>query len=472
MSAISAFAVPSDETKQTVSLAGMSQRSIVLTFSFLVLFALPGLFNGLEFSPFIGAGLVAIPYAFLALLYASGRAWKRSWPFHAGMLFVTLIFVVNVLLFGRAMISDMELVRSTATKLFVSTAMQGALLVAIVSILLSVKDDHRQEVLQRSLVFALVWFCLAQLLLGGLGIEHADKAQIPQTLRPALFLSHAGIDFNRFLFPISTGMTNACVYPLLLASLSLFRLRSSGWSLIWFLLAAALLVMNDSRTYQMALPIALIFWWMSRRFGAAMIVVAAWLPLALFLAVILKASNLIDIASDRYDTYGLFSGREYLWTIFLNYWNVASFGQLFFGNGVYGQVAAGISSSYSFVFAGWNDAGRDLASLHNSYLQFLIDGGLISAVLHIGLIVLVLGRLRLYARVQGRHQPLWRGLMVFLIALLTVCGTEVTITFYGREGFTVFFLVCLLALTCGPEVKQEKVPMAETPANQPLALTL
>lgn len=463
MPAISAF--PSYGPKQTDLLAGLSQRSIVLTFSFFVLFALPGLFSGQELSPYIGAGLVAIPYAFLVLLFASGMVWKRQWPSDAGIFLVTLIFVVNIILFGSAMISDMELVRSTASKLLVSTAMQGALLVAIVAILLSVKDDQRQEVLQRSLVSALVWFCLAQLLLSSLGVEHADKAQIPQTLRPALFLSYVGIDFNRFLFPISTGMTNACVYPLLLASLSLFRLRSSGWSLIWFLLAAALLLMNDSRTYQMALPIAFAFWWMARRFGAAMVVVAACLPLALFLAVILKASNLIDIASDRYDTYGLFSGREYLWTIFLDYWNTASFAQLFFGNGVYGQVAAGISSSYSFVFAGWNDAGRELASLHNSYLQFLIDGGLVSAVLHVGLIVLVLGRLRLYARVQGPHQPLWSGLLVFFIALLTVCGTEVTITFYGREGFTVFFLVCLLALTCGPEVKQEKVPMTAPPAN-------
>ena len=175
--------------------------------------------------------------------------------------------------------------------------------------------------------------------------------------------------------------------------------------------------------------------------GAAGVVslVYAWVSGAAGAVLTFLASLFPVFERGPASTLSSLAGREDIWQIVLRAWRDAPLVEKVFGYGSDGQVASGASTSYSYLFRGWMQNPYE-ATAHNSTLQMLIDGGLVGAVLFLGVFV---AATRGWSRTPG---VVGRAGTTILVVLAFVSVTEVTTASgEGQETFWIFACLVLLA---------------------------
>ncbi|MBB5164298.1 O-antigen ligase [Mycobacterium sp. AZCC_0083] len=148
------------------------------------------------------------------------------------------------------------------------------------------------------------------------------------------------------------------------------------------------------------------------------------------------------VKSESIDSIG---GRDYIWRQAIDYWIelVNGLPHMLFGFGANGQYRSGASLTYSESLAKII-RHPETASVHNSFLQQLFDGGLV------GWLLLALAIYWASAKLAKRQRA-WgnRGLSAIVaMAVLLLSGmTEVSLT-PGAEQDTFWLLMILIGVAC------------------------
>jgi len=80
---------------------------------------------------------------------------------------------------------------------------------------------------------------------------------------------------------------------------------------------------------------------------------------------------------------GFGTGRGDIWEAVLSHLTNPSFQHLI-GYGAYGQTTSGVSKQYAWVF---NELGSSHASCHNTFLQYIMDGGYIGGAMWMAILI-------------------------------------------------------------------------------------
>jgi hypothetical protein len=137
-------------------------------------------------------------------------------------------------------------------------------------------------------------------------------------------------------------------------------------------------------------------------------------------------------------------GREVIWRRSIEYWSEWVNGprHILFGYGVNGQYGSGVSMGYKDLISGIV-RNPELASLHNSYLQQIFDGGLIGWILLVSAIFWAGAR---FAR--QRAWGIWGLSASAALTALVLSGlTEVSLS-PGPYQDTFWVLIILIGAAC------------------------
>jgi O-antigen ligase len=138
---------------------------------------------------------------------------------------------------------------------------------------------------------------------------------------------------------------------------------------------------------------------------------------------------LILLKLDDTEALSLLSRRDAIWNLTISNYSPNLY-ELIFGYGYIGQYSSGISELYSNLFPGYGN--QEQISVHNSYLQILLDYGLF------GLLLLVITVLKLFRRFKAKKQVALYMVLVFLI----ICGvTDLSIQPNNINMLTAFLII-------------------------------
>lgn len=141
----------------------------------------------------------------------------------------------------------------------------------------------------------------------------------------------------------------------------------------------------------------------------------------------------------------LLGGREVLWFEFYTYFKNFSF-MHFFGYGIFGQAASGISSNYTYLFT-WEVMNPELITLHNTVLQTITDIGFIGISILLWLLYLMIDY---FTSIINKNLLLdnvaIKVALFSLIYLVLIGATEVSINVYNFYTFYIFVFTCFYFL--------------------------
>ena len=195
-------------------------------------------------------------------------------------------------------------------------------------------------------------------------------------LHNSRLLEYIGINLQRSRFLI---FNNFSYYSMMLGILfigvnsMLLKRKFLKYSVILSVLIS--FVILDARGPFFALVIIIVFKSIFYRIGSL-----GFFLFVFAIAIIPFAYSLISIyfGLQSGDNLALVSSRDILWqAFFFNY--DPSLIQFVFGYGYLGQYISGISAEYEHLFINWGNSSQ--ISLHNSYLQYIMDLGIIGVLL-------------------------------------------------------------------------------------------
>lgn len=266
--------------------------------------------------------------------------------------------------------------------------------------------------------------------------------------------------FVRTVYPLTSSLnTPPAIAAIYLAAVSFFILES-GWlrrSLRVICLIAAIIVLIGAGA-RMPLVIAagltvtvlclpFITRWIAQ--GAVLLATVSAFVLPSISTFIQSAVNpLISLALNRdaqTDPSDALNGRDFIWARSVDYWfdRVNDLPHMLLGFGVDGPYLSGASLTYSERFSTVIRTPA-LASMHNSFLQQLFDGGILGWILLIGAMYWASARL-------ARHRRMWgnAGLsaIVAMTGLILSGITEISLV-PGATHETFWLLMVLVGVAC------------------------
>lgn len=213
-----------------------------------------------------------------------------------------------------------------------------------------------------------------------------------------------GIDSDRFNFLIFSNFAYlSMLYCLpLIFYLKYFKIKKNYITILVCLFS---LILLDARGSFFAALLALFIGNKMFRFSMKWQI----LFISIFLIIPLITNKVLELLElNNAETIAIFSRRDAIWNITIDNYS-PSVSEFLFGYGYVGQYTSGISELYSNLFPGYGNQNQ--ISVHNSYLQILIDFGII-------------------------------GLMIFIISILKlikVFKTSNNVTLYT---VVIFFVIC------------------------------
>ena len=287
--------------------------------------------------------------------------------------------------------------------------------------------------------------------------------------------------FVRTIYPLSWSLEVApeiaSVYVGAAAFLILERGRlRRAYRLVCFLAAFVVLLEAGARTAlfaAIALPVLIIFLpaiarWIAPTLTLLASVSALILPAIVSSVAVVVTPFLVFIAPGR-DIYrgqiASISNRDFIWTRSVNYWNDHVGGTLdqLFGFGQNGQYGSGASLTYASALA-TTLRHPELATMHNSFLQQLFDGGL--AGWSLLTLAIFWASIRLF-RARRTWGPQGVAAIVAMVVLLVNSMTQVTIA-PGAPFEAFWVLVILVGVACqSPSGEDTKTG---TSGNLPVAI--
>jgi len=163
----------------------------------------------------------------------------------------------------------------------------------------------------------------------------------------------------------------------------------------------------------------------------------------------LQAAGELPAFVERVFTMLTISNRDIIWSGAFS-GAFRNFPSAVFGNGVFGHITSGASGIYGYLFeVSW--VNPLLMGSHNSYIQILLDGGLLALIGFLALVGAVLWKLPGIASdlTGSSAEPLEvikmeRNLSIPLVYLLMTASTEVSISYLAPE--ILYLLVAVLLL--------------------------
>lgn len=201
----------------------------------------------------------------------------------------------------------------------------------------------------------------------------------------------------------------------------------------------------------------------------------AWAPYVALLAMILPlymlpiyvAINDPSVSRERLsffapgsDTEELtsLSGRTLIWEEALVVFQEGSVSSQLVGYGLHGHVTSGAAAEYG-ADAYWIDDVTGL-SLHNAWLQVLVDSGAVGAVAFLGAIMVAIRRLRSYGGLSGRTGS------VLLLTLALTSATEASLAPGVAQTPWVLATVLIFACPSARSIGSDDVPVDASAAQR------
>lgn len=433
-----------------------------VTFTIMLALALPGLVNGqsLPSEAVIGLVLLLIAHALIFRVLLS-----KSTVFALETKSLPLIIVLGLSFFTTfivGMLSSDPVINQASRSLLLVTGSSIALgLVVFLALSNRSTQASSIEILCTGVYQALFLICAAQIVLLILGINHSLAPLMPQTSSPNLFLQLLGFAVDRVMMPIGTGVQYPATLAATLVAMALVRILflRDRRAVLTALVGMIVLALIDSRTAQFGPAVAVVAVLICRSSKLGAFIAASLLPLLMlfYLNVEEVFAGIFDaVVSGRYTAFGLFSGRETIWFYAMAQIRENSLFETLVGHGLYSHIKLGLRDQYSHLFSNTTIEGQRLATLHNSFLQLWLDGGVIGVIVLLSALWVAMGRVwraclarpqmepnRAYvapAAVKFQH-------MAAIFSLFWVGASEVILLPYAREGFVlVLFVVVLPAL--------------------------
>lgn len=304
---------------------------------------------------------------------------------YASVVIMLSLLVFNVLNFGKykkkeilftftksdglVLLFFVSLIRSfLAGAISITTLIYLSTILILFSTLL--KADVQKAGFWKSFLYAIFLVVIVNLLFYSVGVtSEIFKHKRTNDIR---ILSYIGIAVQRVNFLIFNNFAyySMLVSLLILGSLSLVDLKKKARLLV-YILSFITLVFLDARGPLLFLVLILL----TQKY---LVKINAKNILVLFLAVIIIpfVFSLITayLGLGEEENLELASSRDIIWGYFLMNYKPGIF-HFLFGYGYLGQFISGISKQYDFLFGEWDNGSQ--ISLHNSYLQYLTDLGLI-----------------------------------------------------------------------------------------------
>lgn len=142
----------------------------------------------------------------------------------------------------------------------------------------------------------------------------------------------------------------------------------------------------------------------------------------------------------------MFSNRGYIWEQYFSHFDRFGDIEKLFGFGGYGQYTSRLSESFLKFFTNFDTLSSALVSMHNSYLQILMDFGIIGFIIF--LIFLYYLFYGIFCAHRERKGKSLASLLLMLLTIQWVAGSEVILTPYAREGFVVTSALWIMVAMC------------------------
>jgi O-antigen ligase len=308
------------------------------------------------------------------------------------------------------------------------------------SIASEVKSAKSLQALQCGIFMAVVIYLALNFVFYASGIRF--RTEIFVEPRPSLLLSYLGLVLPRITFPMASGI-NSYGYTagmVLTAGIVIMRsLKRRTLGLFSILLALVTMVLVDSRA-------ALLFSLLASALVARKNLVKkhSWLIIFLSLTLPLLALFILQnlplewvslLSRSETDAITL-SNRTVIWDAGLHDFSTFKV-QNVIGWGYRGQIPSGIMDKYAFLFSNYQNIVS--ISLHNAYLQHLVDTG----YLGLGIFLFLLNRL-LQAMFEKRfaQQSPW-GLVLGSMAVYLIVSSSMdsVLLLDFQETFSIFLLI-------------------------------
>ncbi|NVK72538.1 MAG: O-antigen ligase family protein [Oceanospirillaceae bacterium] len=285
-------------------------------------------------------------------------------------------------------------------------------------------DSEHNPSLFNSYVKSIVMIMIINMILFLIGISSSSLINKYPEMQIRL-VELIGLNLNRFNFFIFSNF--AYTSMLYCIPLIVFQKRSKKLlNLLVILLAAISLILLDARGPFLAAICVIIFgrFLYDKSINKQLIFVSVIAIIPLITNTILILLNLDDA-----EALSLLSRRDAIWNITISNYSPDLF-ELIFGFGYIGQYSSGISELYSNLFPGYGN--QEQISVHNSYLQILLDYGLL------GLVLLFVTIRKLIKRFKEKNK-----ITPFLVLLfLLICGvTDLSIQPNNINMLTAFLVI-------------------------------
>lgn len=322
----------------------------------------------------------------------------------------------------------------------------------------------------QSLYVAAVVVSALQIFLVAIGVTNPKASELAQAGTGALLLQTLGFSSSRIVMPLSAGFQAGAIAPLVAALIAMTKLGrgKSFRHLAAFVIGLVPLLMLDVRQFAIALAFVPLVRRLART-NAMIAIGGAFFPFTYPLVVLIagKLPFLAEIVSARGDRFGMFSGREFIWTQFAYYLHSATPKQVLLGNGIYGQAVSDLSLHYAFMFNLWSASTKRYMLLHNSYFQTMADGGLVGLAIWMLLIGLSIYRAQALANTgDAETRKSWALVSAMLLALVFVATSETDMTIYLKEAIPVWFsMFMLIAFFGGRRTASLPVAASDAPSD-------
>ena len=309
----------------------------------------------------------------------------------------------------------------------------------------------------RTIIRSLVDGCGLYLVANVVG--HAVGLQSPSTgLRIGGLVESTG--FVRVIYPLTSALnTPATVAAVYVAAFGFLVVESGSFRrvlrVVCFVAAVLVLVGTGSRVTMLSavlLTVVVIFLPSATRWVAqAALLLSASAPFVLpsiasaMQFAITPLAYLTPGRVNSIESITTIEGRKFVWNSAVDYWGqwVSGFQQVVFGFGANGQYGSGVWRTYAQLI-GSTVRYPQLATVHNSFLQQLFDGGVVGGALLIAAIFWASVRMARY-RVSWGNEGF---IAITSLTVLLLSGiTEVSVA-PGPLQDTFWLLIFFVGATC------------------------
>ena len=333
---------------------------------------------------------------------------------------------------------------SLSSSLYSTSLLLTILLFSFSLGLIKGKDGLGMQKIIRALYTSIFFYLAINLILYATGISGESKGD-------SMMLNALGVESSRVSFALSDGWNSYGVISgaAIVVSLLLFahkKTRGSDIILTYglFILGVVSVLAVDSRGALFISLLTVMIIRISLVVNSALlkyfVILLPFLPfLILLIMPMLLELSLMGIISRNPDEMFNFNGRLIIWQSALSMYDGLSL-NLVLGHGMYGHYIMGVTDD---VLKSMLDIGMTIEepgdlSMHNSYLQYLVDKGIIGFIVLYSLLLGVVSKLlRLHTEYPEYKFDVLLGLVVYYI---TISNFEVAASI-DHESFVLLVLI-------------------------------